>query len=627
MMKFFRKYNKQLLAVFMVLLMVVFLGGSALEGMLNPSNNRVVATSKLGDITLQDQLIAQQTTGLLANLGMDWRRPAGMAAEPLQEMHWILLLREARELGLRTDPATVRAWFAPDQLNLLASQLRVRQDRILSAVADLNAVQQAAFSIAGASAPSEADITAAARDALEAVKVHAVVLAAKALADDSYQPDEAAIQAHFEKYRDKPAGGGVNFGYYREPSVQVQYIEIDRNRIAEEMTVPDLARLARDHYDAHRASDPAFRRPPEDMRLPEGFEGPALDPLLTWEEARDIAEMAARRAQAGTVADRLATRLLQYTSEVWFEAERGEDGYKDAPVHVQDAGYYANLITRLSDFPTAMTVGTTEFFTQAAARDVAKLGPSAFRPARGAVERFPALIGRSEGFVPEIPKDQNVGSTDYYAMFQTCPFPVSDAETGNVYVFRAIGARPGRPAESVAEVRDELIEDLRLLRGYEAATARGESLHESMVAGGTSLREAFDADPALMAMADTAEGEVAGYVDPPPFSRVPKFQASQGRPDAGIYIGGLGIVGNDVVDQCFALGDAAVPTSVMPIPNRALVLVVEFVETNPPVRDEFDELREQLGGQLAMVRRFDALSAWLDPERIQARSGFEFATE
>ena len=37
MMKFFRKYNKQLLAVFVVLLMLVFVGGSALQFFITPN--------------------------------------------------------------------------------------------------------------------------------------------------------------------------------------------------------------------------------------------------------------------------------------------------------------------------------------------------------------------------------------------------------------------------------------------------------------------------------------------------------------------------------------------------------------------------------------------------------------
>ena len=76
MMKFFRKYNKALLAVFMVLLMVVFLGGSALNTLLSPSGDRVVATSAVGTISFLDQRMAEDTRSiLLAVAGVDaWSR-------------------------------------------------------------------------------------------------------------------------------------------------------------------------------------------------------------------------------------------------------------------------------------------------------------------------------------------------------------------------------------------------------------------------------------------------------------------------------------------------------------------------------------------------------------------------
>src|SRR3972149_4385891 len=108
MMRFFRKYNKQLLAVFMVGLMVVFVGGSALQGLLTPEANPVVATSKYGPITLVDQQIAHEQGGLLASWGFDWRHPAGWLTTSIETMEWILLRREAEELGLAASEASIR---------------------------------------------------------------------------------------------------------------------------------------------------------------------------------------------------------------------------------------------------------------------------------------------------------------------------------------------------------------------------------------------------------------------------------------------------------------------------------------------------------------------------------------
>ena len=99
MMKFFRKHHKKLLAVFMVLLMIVFLGGSALDSLLRPSGDRVVATCNAGDISYSDHRVAEARTRILSMMGLPWEQPFSGMAEPLTTLDWILLTREAKLLG------------------------------------------------------------------------------------------------------------------------------------------------------------------------------------------------------------------------------------------------------------------------------------------------------------------------------------------------------------------------------------------------------------------------------------------------------------------------------------------------------------------------------------------------
>ena len=109
MMKFFRKHNKKLLAIFMVGLMIVFIGGSALQGLLTPQTNPVVANSNYGPVTLLDQKSANDQTNLLEMMGLDWRRPVPGGTKALETVDWIMLRREAKALGAEVTPAAVRA--------------------------------------------------------------------------------------------------------------------------------------------------------------------------------------------------------------------------------------------------------------------------------------------------------------------------------------------------------------------------------------------------------------------------------------------------------------------------------------------------------------------------------------
>jgi hypothetical protein len=185
-----------------------------------------------------------------------------------------------------------------------------------------------------------------------------------------------------------------------------------------------------------------------------------------------------------------------------------------------------------------------------------------------------------------------------------------------------IEARPGGPAESVDQVREQVIADLRLKRGFESAKKRAESLRGC--AANEPLRTAYESDPELASFRETGEGAKTGFFEPPPFSRVLRSQAATGRTPDGMFVGGgLGKVSNEIVDVCFALAAVPQKTAVMEMPDRAGVVVVEWVETIPAGEDEFNGMRGQLVTQLTDSRWREFINDWLDPGRIRARTGFE----
>jgi len=640
MMKFFRKHNKKLLAIFMAALMIVFIGGSALEGWLTPRADRVVGNSRYGDVSLVDQQYALEHTRFLDVLGLDWRRPVGGAAKPLEEIDWILLQREAQELGMGVDAAaaSASAAFAPvmERLESAARRNRVRPQVIQQAIAEFRSVQMAAVAVAGAATPSEAELAIAARDALEKVQVRTVLLPAKAFIDKEASFGEAEIQAQFATYREKEAGEGLDFGYYRHPSLQVQYIKIDRDVLADTIGVANLERKAKTYYEEHKEKDLPFRRKPQDMPNPDPYTqgilpGPPPEPskYLEWDEAKEIAIAALRKQYANEAAERIANWVIQYATDSWVQIERGPDGYKVAPANVARPEYYAEMLDRLPpsmSFPDAVSVETTEFFTAKEAGGVAEVGAASFRPERGTEQRFGALVFRTKVIVPQVPEDKGTNPGEYLAPFQTCPYPLTDSKSGSLYVFRVVDGRAGQPAELLDEVRDQVLADLQLLRGYQVAKVRADSLR-SCVSPDTGLREAYEGDADLVAFKAGGEGAESGYFDPAPFSRAHRGQAARGRPTGGMFVGvGVGNLPNDVVDACFALETADEKTKMLELPNRATIMLVEWVETQRAPEDDFNQLRQQLVTQLADARWRAAINEWLDPQQIRARTGFSFLT-
>jgi len=641
MMKFFRKHNKKLLAIFMVGLMIVFIGGSALQGLLTPQTNPVVANSNYGPVTLVDQKNANDQTNLLDMMGLDWRRPLTGGTKALETVDWIMLRREAKALGAEVTSAAVRASTTTDdsfltRVNDVAQRLRIKPDVIHGAMADYQSVQQAAFSVAGSTIPSEAELLSTARDALETVKIRAVLIPAKAFVDGNQQFSDAEVQAQFDKYREQEPGQGMNFGYFRPPSLQVQYVEIDRQKIAAAVGVANLDRKAKSYYDERRTTDPAFRKndappgpDPAAAGLIVGPPAPPFDPYMDWEMAKDIAIEALRKKSADEAVERIANWLMQYVDESWLEVERDKDGYKIAPGSVATLDYYDDVVRHIPTtmaFPGAVSIATTEFFTSEEAVDVPKLGGAAFRTAPGVSQSFATLAFRTKAIVPNVSADERTNAVDYLAPFQSCRFSLTDEKTGNVYVFRIVDAKPAHAPESVAEVRDQVVEDLRLSRAYEVAKTRSESLRACTAT--QSLQEAYEADGDLVAFKEKAEGVYSGYVEPPPISRVLRHQASRGRSPTGVFGGiGVGNLPNEIVDQCFALEQANEKMRVFELKDRAALLLAEWVETKPPAEDDFNTLRKELVTQLSDARWRSAASVWLDPEKVRARTGFALVTK
>jgi len=625
MMKFFRKHNKKLIAIFMALLMIVFIGGSALQNMLTTSQNRVVATSALGEITTADQAEAARLTRLMLAMGLDWSRPIpfGYTDKQLEEIDWILLVRETEKLGLMLEPANVRAGFQADQLAERARLMKIKVEELVEATRQFKSVRGTALTLATASAPGEATVRAITRDVLETVQVNAVVLPAKMFVDTGLEFSEAALAAQFEAYKDKEKGEGLNFGYYQHPRVKVQFVHINRDELAKVIGIPNLESRAHKLYEQMVArDDKLIERPQEELAA--GPDGPAPSALLNWDESADVVTQEVRREQAEQMADRIASWLIQHAASAWIDSERDESGYRSVPEAVTGSDYYRDLVAHLPrevNYPTAISVSESNFFTEQGASDVPNIGYTSYRPSRGIPTPFARLAFLNQGVMPKIPQDApNRG--DYVALYETCPYPMADPIRGHRLIFRVIETQAGRAAESLQEVRDQVVADLRLVAAYEEAQARAESLRSCAV--GEGLQEGYDTNLELVALRDTPEGADSGFIQPPAFSRLRKYQASTGRPEKGVFVGGgLGVMPNWAVDKCFALAHATERVTVLPVPDRGDVIVAELVQVNPPVVEDFIETRKELLGELTAQQWRDVLQNWMDPEQIRARNGME----
>jgi len=630
MMKFFRKHNKKLLAIFMVLLMIVFIGGSALESLMSPSFNQLLAQSNLGPVTSLDRQIADGTTSLLSWMGIDWQRPMGRGDESLELVDWILLTREAERLGLGSNTARVQStWTDMTFLEERSRAYRVKPIQIIQALAEWEAIQRTARMASRVTTPSEADIQASAQKMLEKVRINAVLLPAKMFVDEALSVTDEEIADQFSRYRQREAGAGLQFGYWVHPSMKVQYIKIDRGAIAQAIRVANLEKKAKTYYDERRTREPAFRRSAADIAAVEAsMEGPQPTPYLSWDEAKESAKDVIRRQEAKEMASRMGDWFVQYAAEPWLDVERGQDGYKVAPAKVAKLEYYEAIVQNIPStisYREAVSVKTTDFFSEEEAGDVPELGAATFR-AEGSFSLLTlgTLAFRTQVFIPQVPDERGTNFSDYLAPFQTCRYPLTDAD-GNIYVFHVVEAREGRVPESVDDVRSKVVTDLRLLNGFEVAKARAEALRSC--GPDITLQEAYDNDEDLVRRKDTETGAGSGYYELPPLARVSRVEASAGRTRSIVPVGGgITYLPYEVLEECFALAEADDPTKVIELKDRAAVLVVRWMETQRATIHDFEDLRETFIAQLTRYRATDVLSEWFKVDNIRARNGFKLAT-
>ncbi|MCP4247112.1 MAG: hypothetical protein GY778_08685 [bacterium] len=677
MQKFFRKHMRKLLMIFMTLLLIVWLGGSALTTMLTPDRSALrQANTRFGEITVGDVGQANSLTTILARLQLPWYSPGqdmlGQGAPPLTAYEWIMLSREARELGFAVSETEGREFLQQQrgmpesQVFRFAQQWDMTPEQIYAAAAQFFSVRQAVEAVAAAAQTSEAELRIAARNAFERVSVHVVALPADALVDSEATFTDEQLNEQLGKYREQQPKQGLNFGYHLPQRAKAQYLRVDLEKVIAGLRIGEstLLRAARDHWKANR-EDPAYLRPPpepdpvpttqstqpaesaaeDDPAAPDVADAsddesattqptdaadatskPADDPppskyYETFTEARVAALAVIRKQKAADRAAKVAEALAQRVAEPWFDTDRGEDQYKVLPPEQDDLSFYD---TAQADLPPervyegAVTVGTTDWFSAQDVRLLPGLGRAQLAIPGGESRRFGQLAFQVQGLA-DMPQRSEADTSLFLARYESCPLPLTDPD-GNLYIYRMVAVEPARAPETLDEVRPAVIADLRLLKAFEEAQRLGQSLLDRAVAAEGGLKAAWEADTELQGRL----GENGGFAESNPFSRerVQKFSGFS----FPTYVNKVGIVARPFVDRCFELGTATDPAgrfAVIPIEDSAMVAVVQWTETLPMREDSYEVGRQQVAAGIMGLRRQQLVAQWLNPELIRSRNEFE----
>ncbi len=448
MFKFLRKYNKLLLAIFGVLLMITFLIPQAMSRMSSQSgaSSAVVATVGDGEKVRADQWHrVQAEMQFMQRLGLSVQGVS--TAQDLKPEHWYLLVREAEAAGLVANGASVQI---PDSTLLqIAMRTEERNPEVIrNSIAKLDGVNQLIWLYRNSGTYSDRRLSHAAERMLSQVVSQVVVI--KASEKTEYQPTEEQISAQFAKYADvEPGTGEHGFGYKLPDRAKLEWIHVPTESVREvvrksEDFSPVKQRL---HWRKYESDTKKGFPKADGGAIPEVVSKDLLEQLTT-AKLEEISKFAADQL-------RLNRRGIPE-----------KDGYVVLPADWRDRQLaFPQLAADIQGkFGIALPRYESSGDRWTAAADVSSI-PGLGRSLTDKFGAQPVMLTQLVQAAKEFNREKSREVASVFVQKDVAGPPLKDVD-GSVYVFRITDVEPTHAPTAVSEVRDAVIADLRRMEDY-----------------------------------------------------------------------------------------------------------------------------------------------------------------
>ncbi len=488
MVKVLRKYNKYILVVGGVLLMVAFLMPQAINEMRGDPMKAVVA--HIGEDGIrQRELFAADMNFRVVKQIMPQFIAAAVGTPIADGTHWYLLAREARAGGFIGGEQDGKDWELPKVLlaqqlayaemremadylwqqspqmrdrylkqaeevmpgivNRAAGESRQSTDQVYLALAEARGIERMRSAFEGAARFSDKRTLIDAAKRFDRAEFDAVVVGADAFMHAMPDPTPEQLAEQFEKYKNtKPGEGDTGVGYLLPARVKLEYLTLDRAAIAEAIQIDPVDVRKRQSID--RAKDPA------------GFaaERQKIESQLRSERADRVVSDAdeAIKAEVQRVLRKLPTENgYHVVPPDWASARPTWEAIAQSAVEQVKQRTGVNM-----PLPT-ITVRTAEWLTSRDLRQLSGIGMATVRIgarnvafAQKAVETK-ELTGTTDAQMAEVPLQFGIPFVE---------MPVADG-AGNRYYFTILDGKPESSAASVDEVKKQATDDFKRLAAFE----------------------------------------------------------------------------------------------------------------------------------------------------------------
>lgn len=632
----FREYSRVFLLVCMSLLLVVFLVGDVIG---RASRSAAAQDVKFGT-AFGEPVYSSQCRAAMSAIQIAGRLgcPAPYVAAGSEVERMVasyLLIEEARRAGVRVSEKQVRELLknsgAPD-----AYIDDVRENYQLSKGAFFEAIGQAAaawmyaqYQLEAATGETMPQMEVQYRAENEQAVVRVSVVNTDAFIHLAPEPTEEQIAANFEEAKareDVRTDTELTFGYRLPDRVRIEYATVDPASMRDSIRVS--RRQAEEYFNRHADKYKKVSESPSPLALNQNQ--PQMVPM-TFEEAESQVKDDVRAEQSVIAAQQAVNRAHSEAVLPWRLAV-DSDGNRRMPDPADLIEFTALRDRFAPDF--ALSVTTTDLLDSAgfgaldglnrasATIDGMRVSLSsyAFRveglytPAEG--DDAPAL--RLNEPTPEVFfNSQGVDDRGRPANYQG-------------YFFRVVQVAPAAPPESIDDVRQKVIDNLRYQTAHELAGEQAAAL--AARAEEVGLEAAVTEAEALRTLLRQADS---------PGEPVESQPATAGKFEQGLnvvtpvrfgrrpsQVRGVGI-SEALHKRVFELADdpaAAGKTHRVAVVEMAAAgkwVVVELIEAKPLYRGEFDASLPRLEQGNPYLNQLIFYQNWFSVENVAARARFE----
>jgi|GEM_PF-6490841 len=512
MLKWFRKYNKLILAIGGSILMVTFLITGPMMQFFSPDPaKQVIGTIGEHEVTLGDQNLAGRELSILRGLS-----PVISQLTPASAMQWVLMKHEARQMGISAslqEAYDVTTAMSIDEAGL-ASRARefgidtdqlinvVRQwvavqtykellmgsthESVISRMVELDSMirqfQQASSQqgylrqyymmmymqqldriMVGSPRVSPPLVERFISDQQATVKIALVQVPAERYLDKVPQPSEAELKAHYEKYKAKLPGESqpYGFGYRFRPRVKLEYLSVPIAQLRKTVRIPESEAISYYNTNSNEFEIPA----PTPAASQPAASQPAEPTVKPYDEVRSQIMDRLRDEKAKEICDRIIKQAQSILIDNARELPQTPEGYRDIPGDWQPIALedVAQQIQQQFDIlPTV--VQKDKWLDLEGLQELDGIGASSI--AGQANFGFVAYVLSTRELEPD--EDSPLYMERLQTKMPSKPLSTFD---GSQYLFRLAAAEPEREPITFEEVLHAVSQDYKQLKAFELAKA------------------------------------------------------------------------------------------------------------------------------------------------------------